>query len=1002
MNRCLANVPPCRSGWTFIGNTFLTLALLRFRRLWTLYLRHLLLILHAPPIPLLLRALLLALLLLFLGLLILFLSLRRSTYRLPPLNRLPFFPPFLSRCLILSQFLPLPFCRFSLDDLLAAYIPSQRHLPKSSHHLVQSTLLALSSVSHDPLMAASQRQSATYLFLTAPRWLWPTPRTPGHPLPPHTRPRLIATRARQAMNGEWATLFESLRTPMATVGPLPAPKPADLLTEQECHHILRAAQDGRLSTAWRRLRSYGLLTPGPSTTAAVASKWAVPATIALPAAPPHLGPEAVAVLVTERTLAHAMSQLRSGSAPDALGWHHENVRLLFREDRFSRTLLALMHAYLTASLGATPTDLFNVSSLTALSKDASGSSARPIAVPTAFRKLIAIVLLHHWHPTVTAHVSPHQFGAGTRDGSLLFAASLRSRVDLPGASSVYIRTDVSNAFGSLHRCRVLTEAEALDPRLAQALGPWLARPSHAFLRTDTGLRAHLVSERGIPQGDPLSSFTYCLAIAQALRTTNALPDTSCLAYIDDGIICTSAARAGHAFLHWAEALRDLGLTLNADKTSVWAPDLPELPHSLSSMIPSNCFTTAGLKVCGLPLHASEADMTQAYPLGSAGYIRAFLADVLRQAERRMAMLEVLVETLGPHTEALHVALVLLRVNIYPSWVHFWRFLPPTFAQPLAADLDGLLLQTLQRLLGMALDAPAVLSILRLPMAEGGLGMLQQTLEAQIHFLSVAFALQALCADGPVSAPVFSPDHVADALNSLQALVPTGLDAVLYTGSRRAAPRRLRQTVYSDLGTAARTTSPWLTPPAYSLPPNSPIRPALQLRWALAWWPGHSSLFLPGPALRLAVQRHLGLNLFLPDRFCSYCPLRSGRVCGRPLGLSSTHVASCAQGPRLHRHHSLKGMWAQLLREAGFHVQDEQEVLLPEGGFRWADLVAIHHNGEQLALDVQCTGIPDFEVSALNHLLRQDDVKARRYGVAPQGRLPGGLTLHPLTHLSGIP
>ena len=351
---------------------------------------------------------------------------------------------------------------------------------------------------------------------------------------------------------------------------------------------------------------------------------------------------------------------------------------------------------------------------------------------------------------------------------------------------------------------------------------------------------------------------------------------------------------------------------------------------------------------------------------------------------------------------LHVALVLLRVNIYPSWVHFWRFLPPAFAQPLAADLDALLLQTLQRLLGMALDAPAVLSLLRLPMAEGGLGMLQQTLEAQIHFLSGAFALQALCADGPVSAPVFSPDHVAAAVNSLQALVPTGLDAVLYTGSRRAAPRRLRQTVYSDLGAATRTASPWLTPLAYSLPPNSPIRPALQLRWALAWWPGHSSLFLPGPALRLAIQRHLGLNLFMPDSFCSYCPLRSGRVCGRPLGLSSTHVASCAQGPRLHRHHSLKGMWAQLLREAGFHVQDEQEVLLPEGGFRRADLVAIHHNGEQLALDVQCTGLPDFEGSALHHLLRQDDVKARRYGVAPQGRLPGGLTLHPLTHLSGIP
>ena len=75
----LANAPPCRSGWAFIGDTFLTWALLKFRRPWTLCLRHLLLILRAPPIPLLLRELLLALLHLFLGLLIQFLSLRQRT-----------------------------------------------------------------------------------------------------------------------------------------------------------------------------------------------------------------------------------------------------------------------------------------------------------------------------------------------------------------------------------------------------------------------------------------------------------------------------------------------------------------------------------------------------------------------------------------------------------------------------------------------------------------------------------------------------------------------------------------------------------------------------------------------------------------------------------------------------------------------------------------------------------------------------------------------------------
>ena len=118
-------------------------------------------------------------------------------------------------------------------------------------------------------------------------------------------------------------------------------------------------------------------------------------------------------------------------------------------------------------------------------------------------------------------------------------------------------------------------------------------------------------------------------------------------------------------------------------------------------------------------------------------------------------------------------------------------------------------------------------------------------------------------------------------------------------------------------------------------------------------------------------------------------------------LFSTYVVACAQGPRLHRHHSFKGTWAHLYRDAGYHVQDEQVVLLPEGGSRRADLVAIHASGEQ-ALDIQCTGTPDFTTSPLTHLMRQDDVKARRYGVASGGLLPGSLTLHPFTHLTGVP
>ena len=113
------------------------------------------------------------------------------------------------------------------------------------------------------------------------------------------------------------------------------------------------------------------------------------------------------------------------------------------------------------------------------------------------------------------------------------------------------------------------------------------------------------------------------------------------------------------------------------------------------------------------------------------------------------------------------------------------------------------------------------------------------------------------------------------------------------------------------------------------------------------------------------------------------------TCMRPSPWPFLHACCCScSGASLAPPSLPQGDVDSIFREAGYHVQDEQEVFLPEGGFRRADLVAIHQNGEQLALDIQCTGTPDYQTSSLAHLLRQDDIKTCRYGIAPQGLLRG--------------
>ena len=181
-----------------------------------------------------------------------------------------------------------------------------------------------------------------------------------------------------------------------------------------------------------------------------------------------------------------------------------------------------------------------------------------------------------------------------------------------------------------------------------------------------------------------------------------------------------------------------------------------------------------------------------------------------------------------------------------------------------------------------------------------------------------------------------------------------------------------------MGHRLRTECPWLVPPSMHMPPSLTNPCASQLRWATAWWQSHRDCYMPLTPLTLAFRRHVGLAVFHPHQTCGSAPLRIGTPCGVPLDLFSSHVHSCAQGPSLHRHHSIVHCWHNLLQAAGYHVRLEQEVLLHDQGTRRADLVARSTTGEQLAFDVLLTGNPDLRQPIEGHLQRQAAQKASRY------------------------
>ena len=316
---------------------------------------------------------------------------------------------------------------------------------------------------------------------------------------------------------------------------------------------------------------------------------------------------------------------------------------------------------------------------------------------------------------------------------------------------------------------------------------------------------------------------------------------------------------------------------------------------------------------------------------------------------------------------------------------------------LAQALDTMVIDFVSQLLQTPLRTPAIERLLAAPISEGTLNVVSQVTESALHFLSGALALQAIgqiCPDQPQ----LPAAQIQLALDRIAPNMPEPPEVVLNKGELKAAGRRLRNAVYSYIGIQLRTDSPWLLPPAWEVPDDLSKPQATQLRWALSWWTATPATYLPQEPLKLAFRRHIGAAVFEPDQNCYYAPLRTGCLCNTPLGIFN----SCAQGPRLHRHHAVVRVWQNLLQSAGYHVQIEQELLLHDNTTHRADLIARNDLGEHIAFDVLVTGSPNLARPIDEHLHRQATQKANRYESHPSAPLPGGVRFTPLAHCSGIP
>jgi hypothetical protein len=167
-----------------------------------------------------------------------------------------------------------------------------------------------------------------------------------------------------------------------------------------------------------------------------------------------------------------------------------------------------------------------------------------------------------------------------------------------------LQLDFSNAFNCVSRDNMLREvADRCPPML-----PWMescySRHSQLYLGP-TSLR----SKRGVQQGDPCGPATFAISVQSLLDSLQAQVGWQGW-YLDDAHVLGTPDQLEQAV---RTILRDgpaIGVSLNADKCSLWGPAFSDRAEGLLQPIPVVPFKSgSGIRALGIPIIHPSGDGT---------------------------------------------------------------------------------------------------------------------------------------------------------------------------------------------------------------------------------------------------------------------------------------------------------------------------------------------------------------------------------------------------------
>ena len=180
-------------------------------------------------------------------------------------------------------------------------------------------------------------------------------------------------------------------------------------------------------------------------------------------------------------------------------------------------------------------------------------------------------------------------------------------------SHVVACLDFKNAFGTIDRTtciKVLRELCPQHPAWLDAVNVLLSEP----VLVVNPARNHLaMTYDGLPQGDPLSTLVFSLSMTEVLHKAikKTKFEVNTLSYIDDAVLVGPADDVAQILQDLPRALEGTGLSLQPQKTQLWAPDGDQiLQHPHLKHIQAQMKDPRGLIILG---EALGEDPTDPYP-----------------------------------------------------------------------------------------------------------------------------------------------------------------------------------------------------------------------------------------------------------------------------------------------------------------------------------------------------------------------------------------------------